>query len=122
MNSAETLQQRSPPPRMTWRAVLAAWRGITRVEVIAAFLFGSAYVLYHAIAVPQAVAAGPRFSTVIDRPRGFVVGQICAFTLMLCIVVADYVTGRRRATDVQLTHWLSLPARRWLLRWSHSYC
>ncbi len=46
MNSAETLQQGSPPPRLTWRTVLAAWCGITRVEVIAAFLFGSAYLLY----------------------------------------------------------------------------
>jgi len=86
MKAAETLQQRSPPPRMTWRTVLAAWCGITRVEVIAAFLFGSAYVLYGVI-VHFRLA-------LLYLPMHFVVGQICAFTLMLCIVVADYVTGR----------------------------
>ncbi len=32
--------------------------------------------------------------TMIHLPISFVVRQICAFTLMLCIVVADYVTGR----------------------------
>ena len=93
MNSAETLQQGSPPPRLTWRTVLAAWCGITRVEVIAAFLFGSAYLLYSNIVYLRPSLLDP-VPTMIDLPISFVVRQICAFTLMLCIVVADYVTGR----------------------------
>ena len=62
-------------------------------QVIAAFLFGSAYLLYQQIVYLRPSLLDP-VPTMIDLPISFVVRQICAFTLMLCIVVADYVTGR----------------------------
>lgn len=87
MTSVDTVQHHfSSPPRLTWRTVLAAWRGITRAEIRAALLLGGAYFLYD-------MAIFPRFAMTY-LTISFVADQICAFTLILCIVVADYVTGR----------------------------
>ena len=77
---------------MTWHTVLAAWRGITRAEIRAALLLGGAYFLYD-MAMFLSRAMSPRYAMPY-LTTSFVADQICAFTLMLCIVVADYVTGR----------------------------
>jgi len=91
MTSVETVQEPSPQ-RMTWPTVLAAWRGVTRAEIRAAFLLGGAYFLYD-MAMYWSRALNPRYAMPY-LTTSFAADQICAFTLMLCIVVADYVTGR----------------------------
>ena len=92
----------SPRPSGGAREVLDAWRGITRVEVKGAFLFGCALFVYHFI-----VFFGAIFTKAVPLSsigRGFVMEQLGAFILMLVLVATDRITGndpsRRRAYAV----------------------
>jgi hypothetical protein len=72
------------PRRLTVSAVIAAWRGITRQQVLTTFLLGCAMFLYRA-----AVTINVHFAPFI-----FVGDQLKAFALLLTIAVADRVTGK----------------------------
>lgn len=87
----------SPPASGTARAAVAAWRGITLVQVKGAFLFGCALFLYHLIVFSRNILmkGGP----IASVSTGFACEQLGAFMLMLALVAADRVTGsdpRRR--------------------------
>lgn len=81
------------PTPLSPRAVLDAWRGITRSVVRVTFLIGTGYFLYCAI-----VFAGGNHHGLGRVPGAwlplFVYAQTAAFALMLCVLVADRVTGR----------------------------
>ena len=81
-----------PPSRLTWRTVLDAWRSITRREIIAALLLGTAYNLYENIVffARYIQTESPIKLAVV----GYLRDQFPAFALMLCIVVADRITGK----------------------------
>lgn len=81
---AATLSDRQPPEGLNLRTVLAAWRGITRQQVLVTFLLGCGMFLYRA-AVTINIAVAP-FILVAD--------QMKAFALLLSIVVADRMTGK----------------------------
>src|SRR4029079_17719523 len=66
------------------RTGLAAWRGIPRRQVLAAFLLGCGLFLYRAAVTINIYVA----------PFIFVGDQLKAFALLLTIVVADRVTGK----------------------------
>ena len=64
--------------------VLAAWRGITRRQVVTTFLLGCGMFLYRAAVTINVDVA----------PFIFVGDQLKAFALLLTIVIADRVTGK----------------------------
>ena len=79
----------SPPViRPIARTVGAAWRGITRVELLTTFLLGCALNLFHLVS-GLAFGAGIRGLPII-----FISDQIKVFPLLLTVVVADRVTGK----------------------------
>ncbi len=102
MSSTASLQQRSLPTRLSLRAIFDAWRRMTRAEASAAFLFGCAYYLFNVVTNFGVIrdARSPTMLLIGD----FVGLQLTAFTLLLCILVADQVTGRdpRRRTAYAL--------------------
>ncbi len=81
---AATLPDRQPPEGLTLRTVLAAWRGITRQQVLITFLLGCGMFLYRAAVTINIVVA----------PFILVADQVKAFALLLSIVVADRMTGK----------------------------
>jgi hypothetical protein len=64
--------------------LMAAWRGITREQIIATFLLGCMLHLYRVV-----VTIDVRYAAYI-----FVADQLKAFALLLAIAAADYVTGK----------------------------
>ena len=72
------------PAPLSLSTVLAAWRGITRRQVLTAFLLGCGLFLYRAAVTINIYVA----------PFIFVGDQLKAFALLLTIVVADRVTGK----------------------------
>jgi sensor histidine kinase YesM len=80
------------------RAIFDAWRRMTRAEASAAFLFGCAYYLFNVVTNFSVIrdARSPTMLLIGD----FVGLQLNAFALLLCVLVADQVTGRdpRRRT------------------------
>jgi hypothetical protein len=72
--------------------VVDAWRGITRVQIRVAFLFGCAAFLYHFAVFSFRLLQKPL--PLHGAIAGFVSDQLGAFALMLGVVVADQVTGR----------------------------
>lgn len=102
MSSTASLQRRSLPTRLSLRAIFDAWRRMTRAEVSAAFLFGCAYFLFNVV-TQVSVIRDARSSTML-LIGDFVGLQLTAFALLLCILVADQVTGRdpRRRTAYAL--------------------
>ena len=101
---------------MTLRARCSTRGAASRAsKIVAAFLFGECFFLYHAIAGTSGRRCWTRFQPCRPCSGRFAGDQIGAFALMLCIVVADRRRGATRA-DAQLTRWQSSPARRWLLR------
>jgi len=87
VRAATPLLDSPAPQSLTPRAVLVAWRGITRRQVLATFALGCAlYVLGSLTGV-----------TAFTGPRGqgfvFVATQIRAFALLLAFVVADRIVG-----------------------------
>ena len=75
------------PMPLSPRVVLDAWRGITRSDVRVTFLIGTGYFLYCASLVFEGSYHGLRPAPL------FVYAQAAAFAVMLCVVVADRVTG-----------------------------
>ncbi|MCC6193161.1 MAG: histidine kinase [Burkholderiales bacterium] len=72
------------PEKLTARTVLAAWRGITRQQVLVTFLLACGMFLYRTIVTINVDVA----------PVIFLGDQLKAFALLLTIVVADRVTGK----------------------------
>ena len=98
MTSFERAQAGPPPTSFSLRAVLDAWRGITRTAIRTAFLFGSIVFLYHVIVYSGKMSESP--DLIHNLLAAFVIDQLGAFALLLAVVVADRVTGkeaRRRA-------------------------
>jgi len=88
MTALNTLTDSAAAVRLTPRAVIEAWRGITRRELWATFLLGCALYLFHA-GTGLALLGGAR-----GVPIMFVGQQIHAFGLLLAFVVVDRVTGK----------------------------
>ena len=84
MNTLTATVSDHQPDRLTLRTVLAAWRGITRQQVLTTFLLGCGLFLYRA-AVTINISVAPFI---------FVGDQLKAFALLLTIVIADRVTGK----------------------------
>jgi len=84
MNTLTATASDHQPDRLTPRTVLAAWRGITREQVLTTFLLGCALFLYR-VAVTINIHVAPFI---------FVGDQLKAFALLLAIVIADRVTGK----------------------------
>ena len=92
-----TVSARIPMPalpsiRATWRRAVATWRGITREDVTAAFLFGCAYTAYNVILNFRQVIHD---ADLVFVPILFVSYQISAFTLLLGVSLADSVGNAR---------------------------
>jgi sensor histidine kinase YesM len=101
MKSVEFAPQSLQPVPLTARAVVDAWRSITRLEIKTAFLFGCAVFFYHVIVFSGRLLESP--SLIYPLIGGFVNDQLGAFALMLAVTVADHVTSRdvrRRAMYV----------------------
>jgi hypothetical protein len=95
MISAVSAQSILPPTPLTPRAVLDAWRSITRGEVVVTFLLGSAVFVYHFIMLFGRGGRWLQSSLAPDKlVQLFVLNEISAFALLLAIVVADRVTGK----------------------------
>jgi len=84
MNTLTATVSDHQPDSLTLRTVLAAWRGITRQQVLTTFLLGCGMFLYRA-AVTINISVAPFI---------FVGDQLKAFALLLTIVIADRVTGK----------------------------
>jgi len=84
MNALTATVSDHRPDGLTVRTVLAAWRGITRQQVLTTFLLGCGMFLYRAAVTINIYVA----------PFIFVGDQLKAFALLLAFVVADRVTGK----------------------------
>ena len=96
MTSVQTADRDTTARALTMRTVVDTWRGLTSAQIKATVAFGVAISLFHVIVWSYGMLQRPSLA----RPliATFVVDQLCAFTLMLGIVVADRVTsGDRRA-------------------------
>ena len=76
------------PMPLSPRLVLDAWRGITVTHVWVTFLLGTGYFVYHASLWFGGTYHG------LGWPLFFILRQASAFALLLCVVVADRVTGK----------------------------
>ncbi|MEO8751101.1 MAG: histidine kinase [Casimicrobiaceae bacterium] len=70
--------------KLTPQAVFAAWRTITREQVVTTFLLGCGMFIYRVVVTINIGMA----------PFIFIADQLKAFALLLAIVVADHVTGK----------------------------
>jgi len=85
VTAARALSTGSPATALTPRAVIAAWRGITRGQLVATLVLGGALSLYHFV-------VGPPPGGLRAWPIAFALDQIRVFALLLAIVVAERAT------------------------------